>query len=146
MPLVQYKQSVLRGNLIVVTSAQESIVWAEHTLGLVQAVRVAWQSECVCTSAQESIVWGEHTLGLAHAILVAWQCHCAACCKGIDCRVHGDARLGQRLVCLAQRAASRGHGRKMAAGQGTRIWKCMKKPPVGFEPTTSRLLSGCSAN
>jgi len=21
-----------------------------------------------------------------------------------------------------------------------------KKPPVGFEPTTSRLLSGCSAN
>ena len=25
-------------------------------------------------------------------------------------------------------------------------WTCRKEPPVGFEPTTSRLLSGCSTN
>ena len=39
------------GNLIVLTSAQESIVWGQHPLGLAQAFLVAWQSDCAyfCT-------------------------------------------------------------------------------------------------
>jgi hypothetical protein len=42
---------MLRGNLIVFTSAQESIVWEEHILGLAQAILVVWQSDCdyLCT-------------------------------------------------------------------------------------------------
>ena len=98
----------------------------------------------VFTSAQESIVWEEHTLDLAQAVLVAWQTDCAYFCTGIDCL--GVAHPWYSTAFPGTRAACRGQGRKTAAGQGTRIRKCMKKPPVGFEPTTSRLLSGCSAN
>jgi hypothetical protein len=80
-PLVWHKQSLLRGNLIVFTSAQRSVVWGQHPFGPAQATLLAWQSDCAhfCTKsdcpggAQESIVWEDHTLGLAEAILVAWQ-------------------------------------------------------------------------
>ena len=51
-PLVSHKQSLLHGNLIVLTSGQESIVREQHPLGLAQAILVVWQSDCAdfCTS------------------------------------------------------------------------------------------------
>jgi hypothetical protein len=41
----------LRGNLIVLTSAQESIVRGQHPFGPSQAAFVVWQSDCAyfCT-------------------------------------------------------------------------------------------------
>jgi len=68
----------------VLTFAQESIVWEEHTLGLAQAILVAWQSGCV-SFAQDSIARGQYPLGLAQADLDAWQSDCIHFYSRIDC-------------------------------------------------------------
>ena len=96
------------------TSAQESIAWGQHPLGLAQAIFVVWQSDCVhfCTridclgtaspwsSTSSLIMWqsdcayfctridclGTAPLGLAQAVLVAWQSDCAYFCSRIDCQ------------------------------------------------------------
>jgi hypothetical protein len=75
----------LRGNLIVLASAQESIVRGQHPLGLAQAVLSAWHL-IVLASPQESIARGQYPLGLAQAILVVWQSDCAHFCTRIECQ------------------------------------------------------------
>ena len=57
-----------------------------------------------------------------------------------SCRAGPKRALGQAFSPEPPKANQRS---RQQAGGAPR-WG--KKPPVGFEPTTSRLLSGCSAN
>jgi hypothetical protein len=50
----------MSGNLIVLTSAQESIVWEDHTLGLAQAILDLWQSDCLYFCTRIDCMGGAH--------------------------------------------------------------------------------------